>query len=73
MYTKDKRTRVTVRLNENQFEFLKQNADILGVSPSEFIRMVVNASMATSEKVAKNLKERFDGRENDKTDSDDIV
>ena len=48
MYTKDKACRITLRLNEEQFEFVKANADILGVSPSEFLRMVVNASMATS-------------------------
>ena len=48
MYTKDKLNRITLRLNDEQFEFVKQNADVLGVSPSEFLRMVVNASMATT-------------------------
>lgn len=46
MYTKDKAQRITLRLNENQFNFVKSNADVLGVSPSEFLRMVINASMA---------------------------
>ena len=45
MYTKDKSNRITLRLNDEQFEFVKQNADFLGVSRSEFLRMVVNASM----------------------------
>lgn len=47
MYTKDKARRVTLRLNENQFNFVKSSADILGVSPSDFLRMVINASMAS--------------------------
>lgn len=75
MYTKDKSNRITLRLNDEQFAFVKANADILGVSPSEFLRMVVNASMATSKIAADKLnafKEGL-GRENDKTYIDDIV
>ena len=48
MYTKDKANRITLRLNDEQFDFVKKNADFLGVSPSEFLRMVINASMATT-------------------------
>lgn len=74
MYTKDKSNRITLRLNDEQFEFVKGNADILGVSPSEFLRMVVNSSMAlakaTEEKFQKALKEGS-GRENDKANIDD--
>lgn len=75
MYTKDKACRITLRLNEEQFEFVKANADILGVSPSEFLRMVVNASMATSKAVADKVSEKLEGvgRENDKADSNDSV
>lgn len=72
MYTKDKSNRITLRLNDDQFYFVKFNADILGVSPSEFLRMVVNASMATSKNTLQKIKEVF-GRENDETDCDDIV
>jgi uncharacterized protein (DUF1778 family) len=69
MYTKDKSFRITLRLNEEQFSFVKEQADTLGVSPSEFLRMVVNASLATSKKVTEKLNERLgEGRENDKTD-----
>ena len=75
MYTKDKSNRITLRLNEDQFAFVKANADILGVSPSEFLRMVVNASMATS-KIAvdklNSVKEGL-GRENDKTDFNNLL
>lgn len=72
MYTKDKSNRITLRLNDEQFEFVKQNADFLGVSPSEFLRMVVNASMATTKTAIAKIEEGL-GRANDKTDSDDIV
>ena len=72
MYTKDKSNRITLRLNDEQFDFVKQNADFLGVSPSEFLRMVVNASMATTKISIQNIEEGL-GRANDKTDSDDIV
>lgn len=74
MYTKDKAFRITLRLNEEQFSFVKEQADTLGVSPSEFLRMVVNASLATSKKVTEKLNERLgDGRENDKADINDSV
>jgi hypothetical protein len=74
MYTKDKTNRITLRLNDEQFEFVKGNSDVLGVSPSEFLRMVVNSSMAlakaTEQKFQKVLQEG-EGRENDKADIDD--
>lgn len=75
MYTKDKSNRITLRLNDEQFEFVKGNADILGVSPSEFLRMVVNASMATTKAALSNIQKKVEGlgRENDKADSNDIV
>ena len=72
MYTKDKSNRITLRLNDDQFEFVKQNADFLGVSPSEFLRMVVNSSMAMSKTAILKIEEGL-GRANDKTDSDNIV
>ena len=72
MYTKDKLNRITLRLNDEQFVFVKQNADLLGVSPSEFLRMVVNASMAMTNTAISKIEEGL-GRANDKTDSDDIV
>lgn len=48
MYTKDKSVRITLRLNANQFAFLKASANLLGVSSSEFLRMIINASIADS-------------------------
>lgn len=48
MYTKDKNNRITLRLNDQQMEFVKASAEPLDVSPSEFLRMVINATMAAS-------------------------
>lgn len=78
MYTKDKSFRITLRLNDGQFSFVKGQADTLGVSPSEFLRMVVNSSLATTKQIinygSKNFDERLGvGRENDKADINDSV
>lgn len=51
MYTKDKNHRVTLRLNDAQFQFVTANADILEVSPSDFLRMVINAALASDAKM----------------------
>lgn len=76
MYEGNKLHRVTLRLNPDQFNYVKSNADILGVSPSEFLRMVINSSMALSTKVegavVKAVKGGL-GRENDKADRNDLV
>lgn len=72
MYTKDKSFRITLRLNDEQFDFVKQNADFLGVSPSEFLRMVVNATMATTKTAITKIEEGL-GRANDETNCDNIV
>lgn len=86
MYTKDKSVRITLRLNQEQFDFVKSNADMLGVSPSEFLRMVVNMSMSTAKATAKKMVEHKEvlkeiakeaqeglGRANDKTDINHLV
>lgn len=59
--TKDKRIRLTIRMNEDLFMFVKENADILGVSPSEYIRLALNSAKSISEKT-----KGGNGRENDK-------
>lgn len=84
MYTLDKKNRITLRLNDEQFRFVKSSADLLGVSPSDFLRMVVNLAMASNDLTSKKvddldekeiatLIERGLRRENEKTDSDNIV
>lgn len=74
MYQKDKSNRITLRLNEEQFNFVKEQSDTLGVSPSEFLRMVVNASLAASKKISQTMSERIGaGRANDETDIHHLV
>ncbi len=73
MYTKDKSNRVTLRLNDEQFSFVRQNADLLGVSPSDFLRMVINLTMSQTqhllkEAVAKKAEREGARRENEQTD-----
>lgn len=70
MYLKDKNNRITLRLNEEQFEFVKSNADLVGVSPSEFLRMILNATMSMTKK---QLEKENNGRENDKGNINDII
>lgn len=55
MYTKDKNHRITLRLNPEQYEFVMSSAEPLGVSPSDFLRMVINATMSMSKQAAKKL------------------
>ena len=73
MYMKDKQMRITLRLSEKQFDFVKSNAEIMGVSPSEFLRIVINATMSTQKIKIENINEGVLGRENDKTNSDYIL
>lgn len=69
MYTKDKSQRITLRLNDEQFTFVKTVSDALGVSPSEYLRMMVNLSMVG----AKNVEKEGERRENEQASGDDIV
>lgn len=85
MYLKDKVTRITLRLNQEQFDFVKGSADTLGVSPSEFLRMVVNMTMLGAKRsdeiaskqvramVDEYMQQEGERRENEQTDSDHIV
>lgn len=69
MYEKDKSNRITLRLNQQQFDFVKSNADILGVSPSEFLRIVINSTMALSNTATQSIKEGL-RRANEQTNFD---
>lgn len=55
MYTKDKTNRITLRLNDEQFEYVRASAEPLGVSPSEFLRMVINATMSATKQASAKL------------------
>lgn len=44
----DKTRSVTIRLTEEQYYYLEKSAEALEVTPSKFLRMVINASMVFS-------------------------
>lgn len=46
-YAGDKNQRVTVRFTPQQFKFVAEMADTMGVSPSDVIRMIINSGMVT--------------------------
>lgn len=88
MYTKDKSNRLTLRLSDEQFAYVRESAEMLGVSPSEFLRMVVNLTMTADKKTASRMKARMQEveeesikkamqeggrRENEETDKHSIV
>ena len=68
MYEKDKKTRITLRVTEDQMAFLREQTEVLGISPSDYLRMVINATMALSR-----AEKGKDGnsRENDTTPKHD--
>lgn len=75
--------RITLRLNQQQYDFLIQVSELLGVSPSDYLRMTVNTGMVSFKKdlnVLTNgnglqLVEGVVGTENEdvKANSDNIV
>ena len=63
--------RVTLRLNQEQYDFLIKVSSILGVSPSDYLRMCVNTGMYASD--GQIIKGVVGTNENVKTNSDNIV
>lgn len=41
--------KISVRLNNTQFEYLCHNSDLLGVSPSDVLRMILDNSICKGE------------------------
>jgi len=64
--------RMTLRLNDEQYEFILECSKLLGVSPSDYIRMSVNAGMVSIKELQKKEGE-VGTNENVKTDSNNIV
>lgn len=73
--------RVTLRLNDEQYDFLIKVSEVLGVSPSDYIRMVVNSGMIQTQGkldgvlgVGENKEKGMVGTHEDvKTDSNNLV
>lgn len=71
--------RVTLRLSDDQYDFIIKVSEILGVSPSDYLRMTINTGMVATrsniDEIAKgnSLKGMVGTNENVKTDSNDII
>ncbi len=62
--------RISLRLTDKQFDFLTQVSTIMGITPSDYLRMVVNTGMVS---MSKSVDTMFNGmvgmsNENIKTD-----
>lgn len=73
MYTKDKSNRITLRLNDAQFDFVRDSAQMLGISPSDFVRMVINMTMYGTQATAESMVKEGQRRENEQANFDNIV
>lgn len=71
--------RITLRLNDSQYEFIVKVSKMLDVSPSDYIRMTINAGMV---QYRKNIEDMTKGsmpegtvgtNENVKTNINDII
>lgn len=67
--------RLTLRLTDKQFEFLTQVSTLMGTTPSDYLRMVVNASMVSTGKSIEKMVKGEVGMsyENVEADKHDIV
>ena len=74
--------RVTLRLNDDQYNFLIGMSSVLDVTPSDYIRMVINAGLVSSGgdvnailnkgiELSNNIQGGVGTNENVKTDSND--
>ena len=64
--------RLTLRLSDKQMDFLRSVSDIMGVSPSEYLRMTINtAAVSMSQKIEMMKKGEVGMYEDVKTDSND--
>ena len=65
MYEKDKKTRITLRLSQEQMDFVLNDSQTLGISPSEYIRMLISTCISMSKKLKDQMEDKR--RENDFT------
>lgn len=65
MYEKDKKTRLTLRLSQEQMDFVLTDSQTLGISPSEYIRMLISTCISMSKKLKNQMEDKR--RENDFT------
>ena len=67
--------KVTLRLNDNQYNHMIDVSNLLGVRPSDYIRMMINSSMVSLNNTNINVGEAIRGEvgtyEDVKADSND--
>lgn len=73
IYEKDKNTRITLRVNAEQYAFIREMADTSGISPSDYLRQSINAQMYAMAKFKDILETKLNerggrDRENEQTD-----
>lgn len=49
MYTKDLEHKISLRLDDDLFQYVCKCADVLGLTPSKFIRMCLHSLKATND------------------------
>lgn len=54
-----KKHSVHLRLNDEQYSFLQSDAELLGVGVSDYIRMIINTTMVTTQKLANSLNAKL--------------
>lgn len=72
IYEKDKTHRMTLRLNDEQFAYVIENSEALGISPTDCLRMIINSSLNATKLIINKMKEGI-CRENEKADQHDLV
>lgn len=67
--------RMTLRLNDDQMQFLVYCSESCGCTPSEYVRMMINAGMVALKRTTESLEKENGGmsNENIKTDKHNIV
>ncbi len=65
--------RVTLRLNDDQYNWLIEVSKVLGVTPSDYLRMSVNSGMVIMKQAEEQQKGEVGTNENVKTDKHDII
>ena len=73
MNLNDKNTRITLRVNAKLFNYIQTKSVMMGVSPSEFIRICMNSIMHADTLVSNQVSQEVSRRENEQTCINDIV
>lgn len=65
--------RITLRLSDEQFNFITDISRVLGVNPCDYLRMSINSSMCLSKDSFNPQKRTVGTNENVKTDFNNII